>query len=83
MFSHLSPVPIDPLWTGSGLTGALLDGFGALLTVVDSITILILAHHHTPLEAAGTRARALTSHGGEHRLRQMDNTLSHVQVCVH
>ena len=77
-FSHLSPVSVDPLRTRPRLAGALLDGLGALLAVVGRVAVLVLAHDHTSLEAAGTRARALMMTRTHLRVRQVNTS---TRVC--
>lgn len=57
--SHLSPAAVGPLRTWTRLTRPLLVGSAAVLTAVGGVTVLVLANHHSPLEAACTRAGAL------------------------
>jgi len=52
--SYLTPAAIEPLRAGAGLTGALLYGLSAFITAVGRVAVLILTHHHTPLESSGT-----------------------------
>lgn len=76
--SYLSPVAIDPLWTRPWLAGLLLVGPAAILTVVGSVAILILAHHYTPLETSCTSTGALLSQSKKNEHGQIYYSRKHM-----